>query len=134
MPKKQKEEGVSKTRMALVYFLIIGAILIVSISLQAIFAIETPLQRCNSLVSQQGRFSCMLGLALATKNLSICILLPSSYSSICLLKLSENSTNASLCSRIENITYKEECINYVASATGNLSYCAEESEPYIATQ
>ncbi len=124
---KGVEQGQRFKLYLAITLILVGAALAV-----ALIPKGTPLQRCNSLVFLQSKYSCISQLAISSSNASMCSYLPGNYSASCYSSIAENSSNASLCrySFAKDSAIGSECFAYFANMTGNVSFCANIIEPY----
>ena len=79
--------------------------------------------RCNDLLFQQSRYSCMESVATSSHNASMCNSLPQAYSNYCYLGIAKNSSDVSLCGKINSTDLGNQCYVQMANRTGNAQIC-----------
>lgn len=106
--------------------LIIGAIIFASLPK------GTRLQQCEGIALSSNKDSCLMVVAISTKNSSICGMMHSGIALGCYINLAESTQNESLCAKayLINQTSGGECSLNVANATSDYSICNTLSEPY----
>ncbi len=80
--------------------------------------------RCNALISQQGKYSCIEATAIYAHNSTMCGLLPQGYNDYCYFSIAENTSNAYLCGKINDTMLGSQCYMYMANYTKDAGICA----------
>ncbi len=94
----------------------------------------SALQRCNGVILQQQRNSCLEALASAEMNASICGYIgyaPRRYD--CLSSVAIASSNATLCTKINDTASSAACVTSISNSTRDIGYCSLLREPYNST-
>ncbi len=111
-----------------------GLILVFLAVIAVIFAIITSgisHGRCNGILIQQSKDTCLLALATSTNNASICSELGSSYATQCYVQIALATSNYALCGnayKYDNASGSS-CYAYFANQTGNAALCSYVKEP-----
>ena len=79
--------------------------------------------KCNGLLFQQSRYSCIESVAASSHNASMCSSLPQVYSNYCYLGIAKNSSDVSLCGKINSTELGNQCYMQMANRTGNAQIC-----------
>ncbi len=132
-PKNVKIEMTQRERLIILAVIAIALVIIAVVVLVAASA-GTPLSRCSRIIVSQQRSACLLGLANATGNVSICSYLHGSQSEECVSGIALASGNPSLCSSLSyNGSFYAQCVISTGMSSHTASYCLSLSEPYLSS-
>ncbi len=121
------QEAKNVRRIVLVYVGFLLTILALSFLMLFLYYHQSPLQKCMLIQIPGKEYSCIISIANATGNVSMCSKLFGSYKYSCYATIAEKAKNIALCTEISNSTIQSACESEIAFATGNASICGIES-------
>ncbi len=128
-----KVETTQRERLIILAVITVALVIIAGVVLVAA-STGTPLSRCNRIIVSQQRSACLLGLANATGNVSVCSYLHGSQSEECVSGIALASGNPGLCSSLSyNESLYGQCVISTGMSSHTVSYCLSLSEPYLSS-
>lgn len=117
-------EGRSEWEKVRIYLAIVLVLVVLAVAVTLAVPRSHGAKSCLSILLEGSRDSCLLNLALYSKNSTVCGYLPKASSDSCYSAIAKESLNASTCTKISNYNGSAECVTYVANATDSPGTCS----------
>ncbi len=88
----------------------------------------SQLNKCNTILIKSYKNSCLMSLAISTKNISICNL--TNNKNACFKTIASLNNNSNYCNLINNTSEENNCILNISIRTRNETLCTNLSDPY----
>jgi hypothetical protein len=135
-PSQQKasETDASTSQQHMLYIAATALVLCIALLLVIFGNRGNALQRCEGVILQPQRSSCLDALAGIERNASVCDLI--GYAQLrdsCIEGIAELTSNITLCTQVTAAGDRADCVFNISNSTRNIGYCALVGAPYNST-